>query len=49
MVYPWHVSSAVVGLFSRRKETSEYVVNGLRLEGVWVEFTSLREKTTVLG
>lgn len=33
--------------FSRRKETSEYFVNDLRLEGVRVEFTGLREKKKV--
>jgi len=28
----------------RWKETSEYFVNDLRLEGVWIEFTGLRGK-----
>lgn len=30
--------------FSRRKGTSEYFVNGLSLERVWVEFTGLGRK-----
>lgn len=34
--------------FSRRKETSKYFFNDLRLEGVWVEFTGLRGKKSVL-